>query len=70
MGKASIPDELTAEQDAAVDELRAALDVFAGALNTCRDSGLPLVDAFRAAGIDIPPFIPSGLIENLIPTPA
>jgi hypothetical protein len=64
------PEDFSPEQAAAVDELRGALDEFAGALNVCRDSGLSLVDAFRAAGIEIPPLIPSGLIENLIPAPA
>ena len=64
------PDEFSPEQAAAVDGLREVLDDFAGALNRCRDEGLSLVDAFRAAGIEIPPFVPSALIENLIPAPA
>lgn len=58
--------ELTGEQEAAVDELRAALHVFAGALEAIRSAELPVVDAFRAAGIEIPSFVPASLLENLL----
>jgi hypothetical protein len=49
-------DELSPNQQEAVDELTQSLDGLASALVKCRENGLEPADAFVAAGIDIPPF--------------
>jgi hypothetical protein len=61
-----MPDELTPAQAAAVAELERVLGLFAVALEGIRDADMSVVDGFRAAGIDIPPFVPAGLLENLL----
>lgn len=58
--------ELTPAQAEAVDELRGVLGAFGLCLEHVRESGLPVVDAFRAAGIEIPGFVPPALLENLL----
>ena len=59
------PEELTPEQAAQVEELRRVLGAFAECLEGCRELGLPVVDAFRAAGVDVPSFVPGAVFENL-----
>jgi len=56
------------EQAAAVDELRAVLESFAAALELVRESGLSIVDGFRAAGVEVPSWVPAGMLENLLAT--
>lgn len=58
--------ELEPEQELAVAELERVLAAFALALEGCRDAGLSIVDSFRAAGVDIPPWVPAPLLENLL----
>lgn len=58
--------ELTTEQEEIVSELRLVLAHFAAVLERCRDEDLRVVDAFRAAGVEIPGWVPSPLLENLL----
>lgn len=59
------PEELTPEQAAQVEELRRVLAAFAQCLEGCRELSLPVVDAFRAAGVDVPSYVPGAVFENL-----
>lgn len=57
---------LSEAQATAVANLNEVLGEFALALERCREADMRIVDAFRAAGIPIPAYVPDALLENLL----